>query len=73
MPDLGWDIAEAQLTQENEKNSEPHMTLPLQTLVTIIIMLITILEHITAYIKEIPKLVKRTVQGKKYDHKSQSS
>ena len=62
MPDLGWDIAEAQLTQETQENSEPHMTLPLQTLVTIIIMLISILEHITAYVKEIPKLVKRTVR-----------
>ena len=62
MPDLGWDIAEAQLTQENQENNEPHMTLPLQTLITVIIMLITILEHITAYIKEIPKLVERTVR-----------
>ena len=60
MPDLGWDIAEAQLTQENQENNKPHMTLPLQTLITVIIMLITILEHITAYVKEIPKLVKRT-------------
>ena len=65
MPDLGWDIAEAQLTQENSENSEPHMTLPLQTLVTIIIMLITILEHTTAYVKEIPKLVKRTARAAK--------
>ena len=65
MPDLGWDIAEAQLTQENQENSEPHMTLPLQTLITIIIMLITILEHITAYVKEIPKLVKRTARAAK--------
>ena len=64
MPDLGWDIAEAQLTQENSENSEPHMTLPLQTLVTIFIMLITILEHTTAYIKEIPKL-KRTARAAK--------
>ena len=60
MPDLGWDIAEAQLNQENQENNEPHMTLTLQTLITVIIMLITILEHITAYIEEIPKLVKRT-------------
>ena len=65
MPDLGWDIAEAQLTQENQENNEPHMTLPLQTLITVIIMLISILEHITAYVKEIPKLVKRTAQAAK--------
>ena len=65
MPDLGWDIAEAQLTQENQENNEPHMTLPLQMLITVIIMLITILEHITAYIKDIPKLVKRTARAAK--------
>ena len=65
MPDLGWDIAETQLTQKNQGNNEPHMTLPLQTLITVIIMLITILEHITAYVKEIPKLVKRTVRAAK--------
>ena len=65
VPDLGWDIAEAQLTQENQENNEPHMTLPLQTLITVIFMLITILEHITAYVKEIPKLVKRTARAAK--------
>ena len=71
MPDLGWDIAEAQLTQENQENNEPHMTLPLQTLITVIIMLITILEHITAYVKEIHKTCKKdSASGKKYDHKS---
>ena len=48
------------------------MTLPRQTLVTIIIILITILQHITAYIEEIPKLVKKdSASGRKYDHKSQ--
>ena len=65
MPDLGWDIAEAQLTQENQENNEQHMPLPLQTLITVIILLITILEHITAYVKEIPKLVKRTGRAAK--------
>ena len=60
MPDLGWDIAEAQLVQENKENNEPHMTLPLQTLITVIIMLITSLEHITTYTKKIPKLAKKT-------------
>ena len=49
MPDLGWDIAETQLVQENQGNNDPHMTLPLQTLITVIIMLITSLEHITTY------------------------
>ena len=36
---------------------------PLQTLITVIIMLIAILEHITTYIKEIPKLAKKTAQA----------
>ena len=62
MPDLGWDIAETQLVQENQGNNDPHMTLPLQALITVIIMLITSLEHITSYIKEIPKLAKKTAQ-----------
>ena len=73
MPDLGWDIAEAQLIQENQGNNNPHITFPLQALITIIIMLITSLELITAYMKKTSKLAKKTVQAaKKYDHKSQS-
>ena len=35
MPDLGWDIAEAQLLQENQGNNIPHITFPLQALITI--------------------------------------
>ena len=59
MPDLGWDIAETQLIQENQKESNSNMTLPLQTLVTIIILIITIVKQMTTQIKEIAK---RTVQ-----------
>ena len=62
MPHLAWDIAETQLIQENQGNNNPHMTLPLQTLITIIIMLITSLEHITAYMKKIPKFAKKMAQ-----------
>ena len=65
MPDLGWDIAETQLVQENQGNNDSHMTLPLQTLITVIIMLIAILEHITTYVKEIPKIAKKTAQAVK--------
>ena len=61
-PDLGWDIAETQLVYEKQENNDSHKTPPLQTLVTVIIMLITVLEHITAYVKEILKLVKRTAR-----------
>ena len=59
MLDLGWDIAETQLVQENQGNNDTHKTPPLQTLVTVIIMLIIILEYITTYVKEIPNLLNR--------------
>ena len=80
MPDLGWDIAETQLqgdgknieVQENQEDNAPHMTLPLQTLIAVVIILVTILEHTTTYVKEIPKFAKRAAQAdKRYDHKSQ--
>ena len=59
MPDLGWDIAETQLVHENQENNDPHKASPLQTLLSVIIMLITILEYMTTYAKEIAK---KTVQ-----------
>ena len=60
MPDLGWDIAETQLIQENQKENSSNMTPPLQTLVTIIILLIAIVKQMTTQIKEIAK---RAVQA----------
>ena len=60
MPDLGWDIAETQLIQENQKGSSSNMTPPLQTLVTIIILIISIVKQMTTQIKEIAK---RAVQA----------
>ena len=73
MPDLGWDIAETQLqgdwksieVQEKPENNAPHMTLPLQTLIAVAIIMTTILEHIAAYIREIPKIAKKTAQAVK--------
>ena len=70
MPDLGWDIAETQLqgdgknieAQKNQEDNAPHMTLPLQALIAVVIILVTILEHTTAYVKEIPKLAKKAAQ-----------
>ena len=62
MPDLGWDIAETQLVHEKQ-NNDPHKTPPQQTLVTVIIMLITILEYMTAYAKEIAKKTVQTVKS----------
>ena len=55
MPDLGWDITETQLIQENQKESSPNMTIPLQTLITIIILIIAIVKQTTMQIKEIAK------------------
>ena len=55
IPDLGWDIAETQSIQEFQKESSPNMTLPLQTLITIIILIIAIVKQMTTQIKEIAK------------------
>ena len=56
MPDLGWDIAETQLIQENQKENNPNLTPPsLQTLITIIILIIAILKQLITQIKEITK------------------
>ena len=60
MPDLGWDIAETQLTQEKQKENNSNLTPPLQTLITLIILTIAILKQIITQIKEIAK---RTVQA----------
>ena len=60
MPDLGWDIAETQLIQENQKENNSNLTPPLQTLIMIIILIIAILKQIITQIKEIAK---RTVQA----------
>ena len=60
MPDLGWDIAETQLIQENQKENNSNLTPPLQTLITIIILTIAMLKQITTQIKEIAK---RAVQA----------
>ena len=63
MPDLGWDIAETQLVYEKQENNDSHKTPPLQTLVTVIIILITILEYMTTYTKEIAKKTVHTVKN----------
>ena len=55
MPDLGWDITETQLIQEVQKENNPNMTIPLQTLITIIILIIAIVKQTTTQIKEIAK------------------
>ena len=60
MLDLGSDIAETKLIQENQKENNSNLTTPLQTLITIIILTIAMLKQIITQIKEIAK---RAVQA----------
>ena len=63
MPDLAWDIAETQLTQEAKKENIPNMTLPLQTLVTVIILIIAIVKQTTTQIKKIAKKATQVIEN----------
>ena len=72
MPDLGWDIAETQLHKESEQveyqespQTNTQQTRPLQAMITIVIIITTILEHIKAYIQEIPESTRKTTQALK--------
>ena len=63
MPDLGWDIAETQLIQENQKENNPNLTPPLQTLIIIIILIIAILKQLITQIKEITKRAAQAMEN----------
>ena len=63
MPDLAWDIAEAQLTQGVQKENNPNMTPLLQTLVTIIILIIAIVKQTTTQIKRIAKKTTQVIKN----------
>ena len=63
MPDLGWDIAETQLIQENQKENNQNMTPPLQTLITIIILIMAILKQLITQIKEITKRAAQVMEN----------
>ena len=63
MPDLAWDIAETQLTQEAKRENNPNMTPPLQTLVAVIILIITIVKQTTAQIKKIAKKATQVIEN----------
>ena len=52
MPNLAWDIAETQLTQEAQRENNSNITQLLQTLITVIILIIAILIQTTTQIKE---------------------
>ena len=49
------DIAETQLIHKVQKENSPNMTLPLQTLITIIILIIAVVKQMATQIKEIAK------------------
>ena len=63
MPDLGWDIAEVQLQEIQEKPEDniTHTAPWLQLLITIAIIITAFLEHIAMYVKEIPRITNKTV------------
>ena len=70
MPDLGWDIAETQSIHKAQKENNPNMTLPLQTLITIIILIITVVKQMATQIKEIAKKAVQAMENtiKKASH-----
>ena len=55
MPNLGWDIVETQSIHEVQKENSPNMTFPLQTLITIIILIIAVVKQMATQTKEITK------------------
>ena len=63
MPDLAWDIAETQLTQGTQKENNPNMTPPLQTLVKVIILIIAIVKQTTTQIKRIAKKTMQVIEN----------
>ena len=63
MPDLAWDIAETQWTHGTQKENNPNMTPLLQTLITIIIMIIAIVKHITTQMKRIAKKTMQVIKN----------
>ena len=65
MPDLGWDVAEAELLQETQRNNSTHMTLILQTIIAITILLAMVMEHIVTYTMRIPKMAEKMAQAVK--------
>ena len=64
MPDLGWDIAEAQLqeTQKKPEDNATHTSPCLQLLITAAIIITAILEQLAVYVREVPKIIKKTAQ-----------
>ena len=64
MPNLAWDIAETQSTQEAQKENNSNMTPPLQTLVMVIILIIAIMKQTITQIKRIAKKAVQAIENK---------
>ena len=63
MPNLEWDIAETQLTEEAQKENNSNITPSLQTLVTVIILIIAIVKQTIIQIKKIAEKAVQTIQN----------
>ena len=63
MPNLAWDIAETQLTEEAQKENNSNITPPLETLVTVIILIIAKVKQTITQIKKIAKKAVQTIQN----------
>ena len=63
MPNLAWDIAETQLTQQAKKEKNSNITPPLQTLVMVIILIIAIVKQTITQIKKIAKNAVQTIEN----------
>ena len=63
MPNLAWDIVETQLRQEAQRENNPNMTPPLQTLVMVIILIIAIVKQTITQIKKIAKKAVQAIEN----------
>ena len=63
MPNLAWDIAETQLTQEAQKENNSNKGQLLQTQVTIIILIIAIVKQTITQIKKIAKKAVQAIEN----------
>ena len=63
MPDLGWDIAETQLTLEAQKENNSNMTPLLQTLVTVIVLIIAVVKQTITQIRKIAKKATKAIEN----------
>ena len=65
MKDLGWDIAEAQLqeTQEKPENNDTHTAPCFQLLITLAIIITAIIQQIAVYVREITKKTAQAVKS----------